>query len=59
MVECSDRQPPGGKFSGSTHCGNSHYVLSVAQAQERAETKWRQSERALTVSKREMEAPEH
>ncbi|CAE7289852.1 kif19 [Symbiodinium sp. CCMP2456] len=34
MVECAEQVKPGAKFSGSTHCGNSHYVLSVAQAQE-------------------------
>ena len=34
MVECTEQVKPGAKFSGSTHCGNSHYVLSAAQAQE-------------------------
>ncbi|CAE7193149.1 kif19 [Symbiodinium necroappetens] len=34
MVECTEQIKPAAKFSGSTHCGNSHYVLSVAQAQE-------------------------
>lgn len=36
MVVCETPLEPGAKFSGSSYCGDAHYVLSVAQSQEGA-----------------------